>query len=125
MSQTSVTQLHLKSECPLMKDSRLSGNGDVKDVNHNRRCFVILVTLIIQFTVLKFASSQSEARPTGDVRCKGILAQLRLLKIRTMARSCHRSVQKSTFKVSLYSFFWTIQNIFIPPLSKLPGLESI
>ena len=68
MSQTSVTQLHLKSECPLMKDSRLSGNGDVKDVNHNRRCFVILVTLIIQFTVLKFASSQSEARPTGDVR---------------------------------------------------------
>ena len=42
----------------------------------------------------------------------------------TVSRVGSNRTDIESFKVSLYSFFWTIPNIFISPFSKLPGLES-
>ena len=46
--------------------------------------------------------------------------------LKEKALHTHFSLRRHTnFKVSLYSFFLTIPNIFIWPFSKLPGLESM
>ena len=81
------------------------------------------ISLLILIDLVKDAL-QPNFQHVEDSRLKALLQDLPAVLLKSKAANTNKKYEKG-FKVSLYSFFWTIPNIFISPFSKLPGLGSI